>query len=301
MNEIITKTIPIFLIFLLGYVLKKNGILKKEDGDIFLKTVFYVAAPSLIILSVSNIDLRFNFIFLPIIAGLIILCTAAVAYLIGSRLNLPRKTLGVFLMGSMIMNTSFLLPFIIATYGKEGLAIFSIFDSGNAFVVFTFIYYVACKYGDNDRDQFVMMKKFIFSPLLWALVVAVIINFSNFTIPGIAVDLFQLLGNLVTPLVMLSLGVYFSLSTTKLMPVIVAIVVRMIFGFFLGFVFVSLFKLEGLSRMTVLIASAAPAGYNTLTFSSLENLDKEFAANLISISILLGFVTTSVVIIFFLR
>jgi predicted permease len=64
----------------------------------------------------------------------------------------------------------------------------------------------------------------------------------------------------------------------------------MVFGLMLGFILVKLFDLEGLSKAVVLLGAAAPVGYNTLTFSSMENLDKEFAANLVSFSILTGII-----------
>ncbi len=89
---------------------------------------------------------------------------------------------------------------------------------------------------------------------------------------------------------MLSLGIYFSPKLVKIFPLISAIVIRMLFGLLLGFFFVELLNLEGLTRLIILIGSAAPVGYNTLTFSSLENLDKEFAASLVSFSILIGIV-----------
>lgn len=299
MNEIIIKTIPIFLIFLLGYVLKRLAILKKEDGDLFLKTVFYVAAPALILLSVSKVELQFDFIFLPVIAILVVLITYGVSYFIGRKLNLSRQTFGVFLVGPMIMNTHFLLPFIIAEYGEEGMAIFSLFDLGVALLAFTFVYYLACKYGTNNRNSKVMIKKFIFSPLLLSLVIAIMINLADLSIPAVADNFFRFLSNLVTPLVMLSLGIYFNLSITRFIPIVSAILIRMPFGFMLGYVFCGIFGLDGLNKILVLVMSAAPVGYNTLTFSSLENLDKEFAAGLISLSILSGFISTSLIIIFF--
>jgi len=39
-----------------------------------------------------------------------------------------------------------------------------------------------------------------------------------------------------------------------------------------------------------MIGAAAPVGYTTLTYSFLENLDMEFAASLISFSIIMGMI-----------
>jgi len=59
-------------------------------------------------------------------------------------------------------------------------------------------------------------------------------------------------------------------------------------GFVLGYSLALLFGLDGLERTIVIIGSSAPVGYNNLTFASMENLDKEFAASLVSIAMLIG-------------
>lgn len=290
MNEALIKIIPVILVFVLGYFLKKINLLKKEDGDLFLKLVFYVTLPALIILSISNIKLALDFIYLPVIAALVILITYFASYLTSKSLRLQNKSLGVFLIGSMIMNVGFTLPFIIAAYGQEGLARISLFDFGNGFLVFTFVYYIACKYGRSKKESKTMIKKFLLSPPIWALVIALILNLAGLKTPVVAENFLQIIGDLTTPLIMLSLGIYFTPKIVKFLPLSLAMIIRMLFGLFLGLVFVKLFDLEGLTRVIVLLGSAAPVGYNTLTFSSLEDLDKEFAASLVSFSVLIGII-----------
>lgn len=290
MNEILLKIIPIILIFILGYILKGIKLFKKEDGTLFLKVVFYIAQPALIILSITNIKLVLDFIYLPLIAVLVIIITFILSFFIGKLLQLKQTTLGVFLIGSMIMNIGFTLPFIIAAYGEEGIARISLFDFGNALLVFTFVYYFACKYGSNEKNSAGMVKKFILSPPIWALIIAIILNLTSLQLPNSINNFLQIIANLTIPLIMLSLGIYFTPKLINPIPLSLVIIIRMFFGLLLGFFFVKLFNLDGLTRLIVLIGSAAPVGYNTLTFSSLENLDTEFAASLVSIAILIGII-----------
>lgn len=290
MNEILIKIIPVMLIFVLGYVLKRINLLNKKNGDLFLKLVFYVSLPALILLSVTNIQLSFDFIYLPIIAMLIILVTYVIAYFTGKLFNLKKPSFGVFLVGSLIMNIGFTLPFFIAAYGEEGLARASLFDFGNGLLVFTFVFYLACKYGNNKRDSKAMIKKFLYSPPLWALTTAIVLNLVNVKIPNMGMNFFQLLSNMTIPLIMLSLGIYFSPKIVKLGALSSVIFIRMFIGLLLGFLFVYLFNLDGLNKIIVLIGASTPVGYNTLTFASMEKLDKEFAASIISYSILIGII-----------
>jgi predicted permease len=65
-----------------------------------------------------------------------------------------------------------------------------------------------------------------------------------------------------------------------------------------GLIIVSLFKLDGIEKTISMVGIAAPVGFNMLTFSSLENLNKEFAASVLSFSILIGVFSTPLIIFF---
>ena len=80
-----------------------------------------------------------------------------------------------------------------------------------------------------------------------------------------------------------------AISTTN-KKIIIVFSLRILGGLFLGVALTALFGLEGVTRSVIIICSSAPVGYNTLVLSSLENLDKDFAASLVSISLILGII-----------
>ena len=49
-----------------------------------------------------------------------------------------------------------------------------------------------------------------------------------------------------------------------------ALIIRMGLGLFLGILLAYIFGLEGVTKNVVILATATPVGYNTLTFSSVE-------------------------------
>lgn len=287
MQNILVKVLPVISIFIVGYILRRINLFRKEDGDLFLKVVFYIAAPCFILLSVSKITLDWKLIFLPVIPIVNVIIVYFISMFFAKKFNFQAGTFGVFLVASMIMNTGFTLPFFIAVYGNDGLARISFFDMGTACIVYSFAYYIACKYGSNPRQ--VLVKKILVSPPLWALLIAIFLNVSHYSLP--AVDFFQALGNLTSPLIMLALGIYFDFKFIKPAPLATILILRMGIGLLLGIIFVKLLNLEGLNKIVVLVGSSAPVGYNTVVFSSLEQLDKEFAVSVVSISILLGLIT----------
>ena len=290
MANIIIEIIPIVSIFIFGYLFRRFGILKNEDGDLLLKLIFYLSLPALILFSIVSVELSKEFLFIPFIAMWIILATFFVSLFIGKLIFTENKSLGTFLVGSVTMEVSFAIPFIVSTYGNEGMARLVLFDLGSSLLVFSFVYFIACRYGENTKNSNnKIMKKVIFSPPILAVIIAIAINLFNIQMPQVSLDLLKTLGNLTVPLIMLSVGIYFNPKLDKFLPLFSAVFIRMFIGLFVGFILINIFDLEGLSRVIVLIASASPICYNTLTFSSLEGLDKEFAANLISLSILIGF------------
>ncbi|PKM82743.1 MAG: AEC family transporter [Firmicutes bacterium HGW-Firmicutes-14] len=296
MDIIILKVIPILLIFLLGILLKRLSILNDDSADSFLKFVFHVSFPASILISIPRMVLTSELLFLPLTAIAIIILSYFAARAAGAFFNLSGPALGVFLVGSMIINTGFTYPFIIAVFGQEGFARAALFDFGNCLIILTFVYYVAVKYGRNGETK--IINKFLGSTPLWALSIAVFLNLTGTSIPVMIDDFLQLLGNTLIPLFMISLGLRFSLKVVNFKALFAVISIRMFFGLLLGIGFVNIFGIEGLSRSVVLISSAAPVGFNTLMFATLEDLDKEFAASIVSFSILIGIVLTTIMLFF---
>ncbi len=102
------------------------------------------------------------------------------------------------------------------------------------------------------------------------------------------VEFIKITGGITAPILMIVIGVFFKPSFKNLKPVAAVIGIRMIAGLLIGLLLTEIFHLDGILKTIVICGSATPVGYSTLTFSTLENLDSEFAANLISISIFIG-------------
>jgi hypothetical protein len=283
----LAKMIPIILIFGLGFGLKKIGFLKKEDADLLLRIVFFLTLPSLILLSVVELQLTPQLAKLPLIAVIVILFDLALAYLTARTLRLDRKAFGVFLVGSMVMNTVFAIPFVIALMAKDGFSRLILFDFGNALLAFTLAYYIACYYGGTGASAGIA-RKVLTSPSLWAFFVGLVFNSLDLTIRAPFLEFFDSLGKMTGPLTMLSLGIYFTPKATRLLPLVCTIAIRMLFGLLAGYGMASIFHLRGIDLLVVLIGSSTPSGYVTLAYASLEKLDTEFASSVISFSMVIG-------------
>jgi predicted permease len=287
-NDTLNNLLLPISLFLLGFLFKKGKLLKKEDGDRFLRVVFYLGLPSLVFLTDSSIKLSADLFYIPFIPIIFTLCMFYSSLVIGPLLSLKRRSLGVFLISTMISNVGFTLPFIRAVYGNTSLAPYFLFDFGGGLMVFTFVYFVASKYGAGKSEKNMVVQKILLAPPLWAMGLGLLCNFMQWSPPLLVSNILQVNSNLVTPLLMLSLGIYFEMKVVKPLPTITAVIIGTFLGFTIGVMLALLFHLQSLTKIIVIICCAAPAGYNTLTFSSLENLDKEFAASVVSLSVLIG-------------
>lgn len=290
MSVIVEKILPVILIFFLGFLLKKVKVLSSSDGALFLKLFFYVAIPALIVISVAKMQFSLQLLWLPFISIAIILISYLVSFYLGRCFKLPRASFGVFLLGSLIMNTGFTFPFILALTGEDGLARAAFFDLGNTFLVFTLVYYLACKYGRNENNLSGMAKKFLSCPPLVALIAGLFMCVSHLQLAPVLDQSFKILGNMTVPLMMLALGTYFEPRIVRFGPLVSVIAIRMGLGLLLGLLLVHLVKLEGLNKIVVLVCGAAPSGITTLVFSSIEDMDTEFAASIVSYSTIIGIV-----------
>lgn len=288
MNPFVEKIIPLIIAFFAGIAVKQLKMLSKEDAPILLRFVLSVSLPALTIVAVTRVKLSADVAFIPLAAMIVVFIIYFISSFAGKLLRLPRATYGSFLVGTMIMNSAFALPFFAAAHGDEGLARASVFDIGNSFLIFTFIYFNAIKYGDNPHTDKINWSKFLRLPPLWGLIFAMLFKLLRIEIPVVGVNFLNLIGQPTVPLVMISLGLYFEPRLQNLKTAFLAVFIRMGIGLALGYGMALLFGLHGVTRSVVVVCSALPIGFNTLIFANLENMDREFAATEVSISIMIA-------------
>lgn len=284
------KILPIILTFGLGYLLKKLKVFKSEDGGLFLKLIFFVASPALIYISTSTVKISPTLLIFPLIATLTMFLVFSINVIVTKSFKVSPKTLGVYQCGTLIANTGFALPFLLAIYGIDVVAKVAMWDLAGGILTYIFVYSLAVKYGDNRPSTKFIIQKVLISPPVWALILALTVNFLGLQTPTIVVTLLTNLANLFTPLVMLALGFYFSLKFFHPKLILFGILTRMVGGLVIGLTLSTIFKLTGMERVIAIVCASAPIGFNTLTFANMENLDVEFAASLVSVAIAVGIV-----------
>src|SRR5690606_24815057 len=117
---------------------------------------------------------------------------------------------------------------------------------------------------------------------------ALTINLSGLGLNETLAQALNGIGTISILLVMVALGVHFKPRRVRSALILYPILLRVGLGLALGWLWVLLLDLDGLTRSLVLFGAVAPVGFNTLVFASLEKLDEEFAAGVVSLSVLIS-------------
>lgn len=290
MSEIVLKLAPIFFFFLIGVVLRRVGVAQKSDGDFVLRLAFFVTLPLLILLTLQEATLSADKIWLPVANIVVNLLCLGTMLVLTRPMQLARPTVGAMAMNTMIVNNAFMFPFILAVYGESGFADSVLFDFGNAIMVATVTYATAFRFSDQPYDKFSMLKRIAKGPLFWALAIGVTLSTTATPLPQGVVTVIDPVAQMTAPLILIALGIFFSLTLKQLKLVGLTLFIRMGLGFLFGLGFATLVGLEGDTFVIVALCSGAPIGFMALTFSSLAKLDTDLTTTAVSLSILIGLI-----------
>lgn len=295
MNPTIAQSLPILSLVLVGFVLKKVRIIHYGDGPVMTRFILNITLPAVIFLSVARANIEP--LRLALLSGLGLLVAISLKFLsdrTARSLRLEPEVAGVVVIGSMVMNVgAFLFPVVETVFGPEGVSRLAAFDLGNSLVASSYGYYLATCFGNRNpcgvQNSF---KRAFKVPILWASILGTIVNLSGLDLPSFLLKILQPVGAANTPLAMIALGTFLEFNFPKWKLMGMTVFLRMVAGFAIGQLFIFLFHLEGVERAAVGLGSAMPVGMVTLVYAVSEGLDAEFAAAVISLSILVGLVAT---------
>ena len=299
----VTQKVLINLLLIgVGYLIKRLGLVAREDGRILNRIVLYITLPAMNLKVIRATELSWQLFIIPIvflIAGLLMSYLGKVPSRI---LNLSKADTGTFVISLCGVMASLAYPFIEAGYGAEGVSIVAINDLGNAIAVFVIAYYLSFKYttnGDFSGRQ-ILKKVATFFPL-HAFLIAVIFNLLQVNLGGLPGGLIDALAALNSPLMLLSLGVYLDLniSFAESKILFTHVTYKYAMGVLIALFYIFVLPFEGSTRGVLFLLPLMPTSMSTLLYSVEQNLNPRLAAMLISLTMVVSLVITSITILGF--
>lgn len=292
MLEILTtKLMPIILYFLIGYSLKRFGVLKKEEAGVLIRLVFYLMSPAVIITSMSSMKFSETLIYYPISAICIHIFMYFLTLIIANKLKISDKEKVIFRGSTLIMNMTFVLPFFIVFFGEGNVYLLSLFDAGNLLMVTTVVYSI---FITNSGSLLNKIKTVLKSPLIISMIIGALLNITGIRLPkGVEITI-QNIASITGTVIMIALGAYFTPKFSKLKLSVIVILVKMLGVVFIGTILGKVLPIDKMGKMLILLGAMSPVGNNVLSYALITDGDVEMATNVISLSNIVSFIAISV-------
>ncbi|TXT60140.1 MAG: Membrane transport protein [Promethearchaeota archaeon] len=284
-------------IIILGFIIKKLGIITEEDGKVIGKIIINVTLPALVLETVTGIQINLTLILLPIICIIYSLLVVALGFILFK--NKSDKEKGVLLMLIIGYNIGlFAYPLIRGIYGETGLHYIAMFDMGNSIIIFGVAYTIGALFSEKINSEEnkearakVVMKKLITSAPLLALIAALSINVSGLEFPSFISDLLDILSRANMALTLLLLGIYlnFKFEKEKWGSVLKILGIRYSLGIIAGVILYLFLPCEELYNEILLIAFILPIGMSVIPFTLEFDYDEDLAGMLVNLSIIISF------------
>lgn len=280
------EILPLIFLFILGYFLKKKGIISSRDSKTVGNLLSKVVLPALIIKSLATVELKANLLYLPLSALCVVISLTLIGYLIAKGLKLEKKTKGAFITTFPTFEGGAIgYPFMLLVFGDLGLSRIVLFDFAQAIYLFTVIYFLSCSFGNTNSNFKSILFKIIQTPLIWSIFIGLGLNLLGWQFP-LLIDTLGIISQsfIFLMFMLVAIAFEFELSAFKLSSL--SVVLKTGIGGVLGWLFSQLFGLSGVEQVAVMVGSTLPPSLLTLIFTEENFLDTKFVANFIS----LGFV-----------
>ena len=207
--------ILLFLCLLLGVLLQKVKQFPVNAHQSLNQYVIYVSLPALALYYIPKITLSLSLLYPIGIAWLGFGLSFIFFYALGSYLKWSKKLIGCLVLTSGLGNSSFVgFPIIEALYGSEGLKTAIIVDQPGSFVVVTTLgILVAASFSRGNLSVSEIAMKIIKFPPFIAFAIALLCTFSSFQFPNALQNAFLRIGNTVTPVALVAVGLQLKIDT----------------------------------------------------------------------------------------
>ena len=295
----ITSIIPIIAIIVLGYILQVKGWFGDAFGPNLSRLIMNVALPASIFVSVIKyltLDKLISlsggllYTFVAFILGYIVAYIAVVVF----KVRPGRR--GTMINTFVNANTIFIgLPLNVALFGDQALPYFLIYYITNTISTWTLGVYLMTsdsKSGQSKKETKFDWKKLLPAPLVGFLV-ALLCLILRVSIPDFATNTLTYVGNIVTPLSLIYIGIVLAKAGLKTITfdkdTIVTLVGRFILAPLIMLLVLKFFapNMETVEFKTFMIQSATPALAVLPILANQGKGDVEFSTNVVTLSTVL--------------
>ena len=260
----LNATVPIFLLMILGFLLKKLGVIDDVFASKMNKFVFLVPLPVLLFEDLSTVDFaqvwNMKFVLFCFVVTLVCIILAALV----SFLWHDKSIQGEFIQASYRSSAALLgIAFIQNIYGNAGMAPLMIIGSVPLYNIMAVVVLSFFKPDRKKLDKEVWkttLKGIVTNPIILGIAAGLLWSALRLPMPSILEKTVSDIGAVATPLGLMAMGASFDLKKAfgKAKPAAVASVMKLVLfaAFFLPLAVWMGFRREELVAILVMLSSA---------------------------------------------
>ena len=292
----INATLPIFLLIILGKVLKTTKIINDEFTKTADRYVFRIALPALLFsdLTENNVGSAFD-------GKYVLFCFSVTIFSIAVLWGLTEKFMkneeqkGAFIQGSYRSSAAILgLAFINNMYDSVGMAPLMIIGCVPLYNIFAVI--ILTLKGDNGGKKPNMKETFINvmkNPILLSILIALPFALLNLHFPSFVNKAIGSVANTATPLALISIGASFEgkKALKKMKPTLLASFIKLILLFGLFLPLAVFFGYRNQELMALLVMLGSPTTVSSYIMAKNTGNDGILTSSIIVLTTLLSSLT----------
>ena len=263
--------INILLLIVLGYALKRFGLLKAQDSHVLSALVLNVTLPALVIVNLNKAHIDVSLTLLPVLMIVYgVIAKGIVIWLFIKYSNQVRGAVGM-MMASLNIGI-FAYPLVAQIWPDKGLLYFGMVDIGGALIMYGVTYFVAGYFsqGTNQFNVRYLCRSIVTSVPLMTYMIMLVLNVLDFRLPHNVVRFFDMLGQANLPLSMILLGLLLNFSIERrLLPLTIKyLVVHYGIGILAGLaVYFFLPVTDDMIKTTLILTWLLPVGVSVIPFA----------------------------------
>lgn len=262
-------------------------------------SVFNIFLPALCIKIVSAASIDIETLLVPATAWITtlggLLFALAIYAVLEKVMHIGPAEKGVLVLGAAFGNVTYLgLPVLTGVYGYEAAKYALFFDLlATTPLLWLVGASLASRYGEGRRFEIRESLKTIASlPPLWGIFAGIILRIAHIPVPGFVMKTLGMLGDLVVPLMIFTIGLALSFPKVRhAYAIIPAVIIKLFLLPFIAYMAAVMLGLGGTALASCLVEGAMPTMVLSLLIASRFKLDESLAAFMIVVTTAISIVT----------
>ncbi len=284
----VNAVLPMFIYIVIGAVIKRIGMMSKEENTRFNRILFTFFYPVLLFNNIYGadlaelIDMKLVLFAIAFIAVSVLVITAVVVRIEKNNASRGAMIQAIYrsnfvLMGTMVISSIF---------GDAGMPVAAMMVT----VVVPFFNFIAVILLEHFRgvkaDVGTVVINILKNPLIIGAAAGAVFSIAGIGLPGIVSDVLGGMSSATMPMALIMLGVSFdpSVITAKRKDILVCVVGRLLVVPMIGLPLAALLGFRGPAFVTLLIMMASPTAVSSYPMAVAMDSDGELAGSAVMIS-----------------